>query len=119
MNIGIFSDTYFPQLNGVATSIRTLTHALREKGHTVYIFTPSDPRCEGQPEDEDIFRLPSIPVYFVRDYRAGYIFPPHILKKIKKLKLPQEANEKLENELKRLSKTNPQSPAVSGKEHAP
>ena len=33
MNIGIFSDTYFPQLNGVATSIRTLTHALREKGH--------------------------------------------------------------------------------------
>ena len=31
-------------------------------------------------------------------------------KKIKKLKLPQEANEKLENELKRLSKTNPQSP---------
>lgn len=84
MNIGIFSDTYFPQLNGVATSIRTLTHALREKGHTVYIFTPSDPRCEGQPEDEDIFRLPSIPVYFVRDYRAGYIFPPHILKKIKK-----------------------------------
>ena len=85
MNIGIFSDTYFPQLNGVATSIRTLTHALREKGHTVYIFTPSDPRCEGQPEDEDIFRLPSIPVYFVRDYRAGYIFPPHILKKIKKL----------------------------------
>ena len=68
MNIGIFSDTYFPQLNGVATSIRTLTHALREKGHTVYIFTPSDPRCEGQPEDEDIFRLPSIPVYFVRLY---------------------------------------------------
>ena len=59
MNIGIFSDTYFPQLNGVATSIRTLTHALREKGHTVYIFTPSDPRCEGQPEDEDIFRLPA------------------------------------------------------------
>ena len=32
MNIGIFSDTYFPQLNGVATSIRTLTHALRDAG---------------------------------------------------------------------------------------
>lgn len=87
MNIGIFSDTYFPQLNGVATSIRTLTHALREKGHKVYIFTPSDPRCEGQPEEEDIFRLPSIPVSFVRNYRAGYIFPPHILKKINQLNL--------------------------------
>lgn len=87
MNIGIFSDTYFPQLNGVATSIRTLSNALRERGHNVYIFTPSDPRCEGQPEEKDIFRLPSVPVYFVRDYRAGYIFPPHILKKISKLKL--------------------------------
>ncbi|MGN1230460.1 MAG: glycosyltransferase family 4 protein [Anaerotignum sp.] len=87
MNIGIFSDTYFPQLNGVATSIRTLSNALRERGHNVYIFTPSDPRCEGQPEEKDIFRLPSIPVYFVRDYRAGYIFPPHILKKISKLEL--------------------------------
>ncbi|MBQ7758385.1 glycosyltransferase family 4 protein [Anaerotignum sp.] len=87
MNIGIFSDTYFPQLNGVATSIRTLTHALRERGHNVYVFTPSDPRCEGQPEEEGIFRLPSVPVYFVRDYRAGYIFPPHILKNISNLNL--------------------------------
>lgn len=87
MKIGIFSDTYFPQLNGVATSIRTLSNALRKRGHTVYIFTPSDPRCAGQPEEEGIFRLPSVPVYFVRDYRAGYIFPPHILKKISQLEL--------------------------------
>lgn len=86
MNIGIFSDTYFPQLNGVATSIRTLSNALRERGHRVYIFTPSDPRCHGA-QEEDIFRLPSVPVYFVRDYRAGYIFPPHILKKIAGLDL--------------------------------
>lgn len=87
MNIGIFSDTYFPQLNGVATSIRTLANALRAKGHSVYIFTPSDPRCEGQPAEQDIFRLPSVPVWFVRDYRAGYIFPPHILKTIDRLDL--------------------------------
>lgn len=87
MNIGIFSDTYFPQLNGVATSIRTLAHALRERGHNVYIFTPSDPRCEEGKDEPDIYRLPSLPVYFVRDYRAGYIFPPHLLRKISKLNL--------------------------------
>lgn len=81
MNIGIFSDTYFPQLNGVATSIRTLSAALEERGHHVYIFTPSDPRC-GQEKEPNVFRLPSIPVYFVRDYRAGYICPPHVLKQI-------------------------------------
>ncbi len=81
MNIGIFSDTYFPQLNGVATSIRTLSTALEERGHHVYIFTPSDPRC-GNENEPNVFRLPSIPVFFVRNYRAGYICPPHVLKKI-------------------------------------
>lgn len=86
MNIGIFSDTYFPQLNGVATSIRTLSTALEERGHHVYIFTPSDPRCAGENEP-NIFRLPSIPVYFVRDYRAGYVCPPHVLKKIHAMEL--------------------------------
>ena len=87
MNIGIFSDTYFPQLNGVATSIRTLSHALREKGHNVYIFTPSDPRCRAEADEPDVYRLPSVPVYFVRDYRAGYICPPHLLKAIHHLDL--------------------------------
>ncbi len=36
MNIGIFTDTYFPQLNGVATSVQTLRREL-EKGDIRYI----------------------------------------------------------------------------------
>ncbi|MBR4014699.1 MAG: glycosyltransferase family 4 protein [Anaerotignum sp.] len=87
MKIGIFSDTYFPQLNGVATSIRTLSHALEERGHQVYIFTPSDPRCKHTQEEPNVFRLPSIPFVFVQNYRAGYICPPHLLMKIRKLDL--------------------------------
>ena len=39
MNIGIFSDTYSPQVNGVVSSILTLEKKLREQGHNVYIFT--------------------------------------------------------------------------------
>lgn len=82
MNIGIFSDTYFPQLNGVATSIRTLSTALEKRGHNVYIFTPSDPRCHEGYDTLNVYRLPSIPVHFVRDYRAGYVFSPFLAKKI-------------------------------------
>ena len=67
MNIGIFSDTYFPQLNGVATSIRTLATALEARGHNVYIFTPSDPRCYEGYDTLKVHRLPSVPVRFVRD----------------------------------------------------
>lgn len=87
MNIGIFSDTYFPQLNGVATSIRTLATALTERGHNVYIFTPSDPRCGKDYDDLNVYRLPSVPVRFVRDYRAGYAFSPRLMKEIVSLNL--------------------------------
>ena len=87
MNIGIFSDTYFPQLNGVATSIRTLATALEKRGHNVYIFTPSDPRCHEGYDTLNVYRLPSVPVRFVRDYRAGYVFSPFLAKKIIDLNL--------------------------------
>ena len=87
MNIGIFSDTYFPQLNGVATSIRTLATALEERGHHVYIFTPSDPRCGADYDDLRVYRVPSAPVHFVQDYRAGYVFSPFLAKKIVDLDL--------------------------------
>ncbi|TJX39881.1 glycosyltransferase family 4 protein, partial [Soehngenia saccharolytica] len=43
MNIGLFTDTYFPQLSGVATSIQTLKNALEKNGHSVFIFTTTDP----------------------------------------------------------------------------
>ncbi|MDR2899785.1 MAG: glycosyltransferase family 4 protein, partial [Clostridiales bacterium] len=39
MNIGIFTDTYYPQINGVATSTRILEHELNKLGHKVFIFT--------------------------------------------------------------------------------
>ena len=37
MNIGLFTDTYFPQVSGVATSIKTLKEALESQG-TKFIF---------------------------------------------------------------------------------
>lgn len=87
MNIGLFSDTYFPQLNGVATSIRTLATALEKRGHNVYIFTPSDPRCHEGYDTLQVYRIPSVPVHFVRDYRAGYVFSPFLARKITDLDL--------------------------------
>lgn len=86
MNIGIFTDTYFPQLNGVATSVQTLRRELEKRGHQVYIFTPYDPRQQ-QETDDHIFRLPSMPFIFVKNYRACFVCPPHILRKIHQLKL--------------------------------
>ena len=46
MNIGIFTDTFYPQVSGVGTSIATLRNQLERMGHTVYIFTTTDPKIE-------------------------------------------------------------------------
>lgn len=69
MRIGIFTDTYFPQVSGVSTSIKVLTDQLRKMGHTVIIFTTTDPKATE--EEEDIVRLASIPFFAFKDRRIA------------------------------------------------
>lgn len=71
MRIGLFTDTYFPQVSGVATSIRTLKEELEALGHQVYIFTTTD-RAVGRYEDPTIIRLPSVPFISFTDRRVVY-----------------------------------------------
>ena len=59
MRIGLFTDTYFPQVSGVATSIRTLKTQLEKMGHNVFIFTTTD-RDVDRYEDWQIIRIPSV-----------------------------------------------------------
>ncbi|MFC6260754.1 glycosyltransferase family 4 protein [Levilactobacillus fujinensis] len=61
MNIGLFTDTYFPQVSGVATSIKTLRDQLEKQGHQVYIFTTTDPHVERNVYERNVFRFSSIP----------------------------------------------------------
>ena len=65
MRIGLFTDTYFPQVSGVATSIRTLKTELEKLGHTVFIFTTTD-KDVNRYEDWQIIRIPSIPSLLLR-----------------------------------------------------
>ncbi|WEV45177.1 glycosyltransferase family 4 protein [Streptococcaceae bacterium ESL0687] len=68
MRIGIFTDTYFPQVSGVATSIKTLKETLETMGHEVYIFTTTDPHSNDS-DDPTIIRLPSVPFISFTDRR--------------------------------------------------
>lgn len=67
MKIGFFTDTYFPQVSGVSTSIHTLKTELENRGHEVYIFTTTDPHV--LEDDQRIIRLPSIPFISFKDRR--------------------------------------------------
>lgn len=83
MKIGIFTDTYYPQINGVATSVLMLKENLEKQGHSIYIFTTTDPKA---PTNEyNVFRLPSIP--FASGRRIGVIYHLSIARKIRELQL--------------------------------
>ncbi|MBM7635664.1 glycosyltransferase family 4 protein [Streptococcus saliviloxodontae] len=71
MKIGFFTDTYFPQVSGVATSIRTLKEELEKAGHEVFIFTATEKNIKVD-EDPTIVRLPSVPFIAFTDRRMVY-----------------------------------------------
>lgn len=79
MNIAMFSDTYAPQINGVATSIRVYKKKLMERGHKVVVVAPS------APEDErDVFVVRSIPFPFESQHRISIASTKNILEFMRK-----------------------------------
>lgn len=85
MNIGIFTDTYLPQINGVVSSIVTLEQQLIAQGHNVYIFTISHPQAHD--DKPYVYRIPSLPFVFLKDHRVGIIYSTKLVRRVKKLKL--------------------------------
>ena len=81
MRIGIFSDTYIPQINGVSTSIEMLRKGLEKKGHKVYIITVNPDNMKYIKEDR-VLRIPGVPIG-IFDYRLTSIYPARAIKTIK------------------------------------
>lgn len=85
MNIGLFSETYYPEINGVATSTYILKNELEKRGHKVYVFTTTTP---GAPEHEhNVYRVPSIPFLLISERRVGLFYQPKLAHIIRKLNL--------------------------------
>lgn len=83
MKIGFFTDTYFPQVSGVSTSIRILKEELEALGHEVYIFTTTDPNVKDV--EPGIFRMPSIPFVSFKERRIivrGMLYAYYTAKEI-------------------------------------
>lgn len=83
LTIGMFTDTYMPQINGVATSIHSLAKELERMGHKVYIITIKDQgiRCEFNGE---ILRVPGINLKLLKgtDYKLANILSSDKIEKI-------------------------------------
>lgn len=59
MRIGLFTDTYLPDVNGVAVSVHTLAKGLRALGHEVWIIT-TKPSLSSVKIEDHILRLQGI-----------------------------------------------------------
>lgn len=89
MNIAIFTDTYFPDINGVASSIYTMTNGLRAKGHRVFIFSISEPSKQIKliSLNPPVYRIPSLPIAGLKPYRAVLPHYTRLIELIKKLEI--------------------------------
>lgn len=85
MNIGIFTDCYYPQINGVISSILILREELIKRGHKVTIITVKVPGYKDS--SEDVIRINSIPFSKWREFRLAMPFFVQNYKQIKALNL--------------------------------
>lgn len=85
LNIALFTETYYPEINGVATSVLMLKTELEKKGHNVYVFTTTTP---GAPEHEhNVYRVPSLPCILITERRVGLFYQPKLASVMKRLNL--------------------------------
>lgn len=87
MNIALFTDTYLPDINGVATSTHILKQELKKHGHHVLVVTtilPND--SDYVDEDAYVLRLPGLDLKKLYGYRVSNIYSFNGMREIKDFK---------------------------------
>src|SRR5574344_2172211 len=85
MNICIFSDTYIPEVNGVATSVSSLFESLKKRGQNVYLVTTGDETNAGY--KDHILRIKGLELKKLYGYRMTPLFNQDAFKIIEGLKI--------------------------------
>ncbi|MDR1697871.1 MAG: glycosyltransferase [Erysipelotrichaceae bacterium] len=85
MRIALFTDTYVPDVNGVAVSVSTLYRVLKAQGHEVVVVFPNRNwkfRIEG-----DLVKLPGLVLKRLYGYRMSWLNSIQATKYLKRLNL--------------------------------
>ncbi|MDY3676150.1 MAG: RecX family transcriptional regulator [Catenibacterium mitsuokai] len=83
MRIAIFTDTYYPDINGVVSSIGILKNELMKHGHQVLIITTIPPLGVHMEDDPFIIRMNGISLKSIYGYRMAGIYNHKIFNQIK------------------------------------
>jgi len=84
LNIGFFTDTFTPRIDGVVTSIKIFQNELEKQGHKVYIFAPTPKLADDQ---INIFRFHSVKFIFQPEARFAVPYSWQADKRINSLNL--------------------------------
>ena len=81
MKIAIFTDAYWPRINGVTVSVDSFSHALVKAGQKVLIVCPLYPKTDNNSvldkkdsaaeNEPQIIKIPSVPVFVSKEDRLG------------------------------------------------
>ncbi len=89
MNIAIFSDTFFPQINGVANVAHQSALALSLRGHNVMVFVPAEKSKKKIIQDQEKYKvvfLPSLPLGVYPGERLASPFGVNLILKLRAFK---------------------------------
>lgn len=82
MKIALFTDTYFPEINGVATSCKSLRDILVKHGHEVLVIT-TNPFSNKLLVEDGIIRLSGVELKRMYNYRLANFFNRKAMKLIR------------------------------------
>lgn len=89
MRIAYFTDSFLPQVNGIATSLANQAKQLGDQGHQIMIFTPKlddIPREGFRAKNVHIIHLPTIPALMYTELKLGVFGLPKVIKNLRSFK---------------------------------
>jgi 1,2-diacylglycerol 3-alpha-glucosyltransferase len=85
LRIGIFTNCYYPLVNGVVGTVSLLRKGFLEAGHEVYLFAPGFD--DYHDKEAGIFRYPAIDLTHKVKYPIAVLFSPRVKRELKGLQL--------------------------------
>lgn len=85
MRIGLFTDTYTPDINGVVSSIVTLQKELEKNGHDVYVIT--NHKAARMKKEGNVLRLPGLELKWLYGYKLSTPYHFAAKEEIRKMNL--------------------------------
>lgn len=89
MRIAYFTDTFLPQVNGVATALANQAEELGARSHKILIFTPkldNIRRRKFKAKNVEVVHLPTLPALLYPEFKLGVFGFPKVVQTLKRFK---------------------------------